>query len=53
MERININLRRDNLLKNLRKGKRGRPYKGITYYSRVELNKLRDEKLKIIINKLK
>ena len=31
-----------------KKGKRGRPSKGITYYSRLELNKLRDEKLKII-----
>ena len=48
MERIKINIERDLLLKKLRKGKRGRPSKGITYYSRLELNKLRDEKLKII-----
>ena len=46
MCRKNINLERDILLKILRKGKRGRPYKGITYYSRLELNMLRDGKIK-------
>ena len=52
MCRKNINLERDTLLKFLRKGKRGRPYKGKTYYSRLELNILRDERLKKIINEL-
>ena len=52
MCRKNINLERDMLLKFLRKGKRGRPYKGTTYYSRLELNVLRDERLKKIINEL-
>ena len=52
MCRKNINLERDILLKFLRKGKRGRPYKGRTYYSRLELNMLRDERLKKIINEL-
>jgi len=52
MCRKNINLERDSLLKFLRKGKRGRPYKGKTYYSRLELNILRDERLKNIINEL-
>lgn len=52
MYRKNINLERDILLKYLRKGKRGRPYKGISYYSRLELNILREERLKRIINEL-
>tara|TARA_Y100000768_G_C23943139_1_gene666181 strand:+ start:1187 stop:1360 length:174 start_codon:yes stop_codon:yes gene_type:complete len=52
MCRKNINLERDTLLKFLRKGKRGRPYKGKTYYSRLELNILREERLKKIINEL-
>ena len=53
MNRVNINLEREFLLKKLRKGKRGRPYKGITYYSRLELNKFRDEKLKNLIINIK
>tara|TARA_Y100000746_G_C15181151_1_gene317375 strand:+ start:345 stop:518 length:174 start_codon:yes stop_codon:yes gene_type:complete len=52
MCRKNINLERDTLLKFLRKGKRGRPYKGKTYYSRLQLNILREERLKKIINEL-
>ena len=52
MERENINIKRNSLLKILRKGKPGRPYKGISNYSRLELNFLRDEKLKIIMKKL-
>jgi hypothetical protein len=48
----NINYRREELnnlrtitLKNLRKGKRGRPYKPITHFTREQLNEMVIKKL--------
>lgn len=45
-ETEDINKARETELKRLRKGKRGRPYQPIKHYTRAELNKMRDEKLK-------
>ena len=52
MDRNELNIQREILLKTLRKGKKGRPYCGIKHYSRQELNLLRDNKLKKIINQI-
>ena len=45
-ETEDINKARGTELKRLRKGKRGRPYQPIKHYTRAELNKMRDDKLK-------
>ncbi len=52
MDRNEINIQREILLKRLRKGKKGRPYCGIKHYSRENLNLLRDKKLNKIIEKI-
>lgn len=50
MNRNYINMKRDELLKKLRKGIKGRPYSGIKHYNRDELNILRNKKLEICLD---
>jgi len=45
-ETEDTNKAREAELKRLRKGRRGRPYQPIKHYTRAELIKMRDEKLK-------